>query len=115
MDVSLYADPNLPYEKMHQIRKGLLKGIDLSDKTEYSAGVLKQLRKSIEENLDITKYIEKGYDPEQLYEIRLALRKRIDLDAYIEPDFRGAAIAEIRIGLEEDIDVTFRNGQTTKA
>ena len=106
VDVSIYADPALPYEKMHQIRKGLLKGIDISADTQYSAGVLKQIRKSKEEELDIYKYVEQHYDPEQLYQIRLALKAGLDLDPYIENDFRGAAIAEIRIGLEEDVDVT---------
>lgn len=106
VDVSLFAKPEIPYEKMHQIRKGLTRGIDISGDVKYSAGVLKQLRKSIEENLDIHKYVEQRYDPEQLYQIRLALRNGLELDPYIETDFRGAAIAEIRIGLEEDIDVT---------
>ena len=106
VDVKLYAKPDLPYEKMHQIRKGLEKGIDISQDTGYNAGILKQLRKSIEEKIDIRKYIEQGFDPEQLYQIRLALQHGIELDPYIETDFRGAAIAEIRIGLEEDIDVT---------
>ncbi len=106
VDVSIYADPALPYEKMHQIRKGLVKGIDISADSKYSAGVLKQIRKSKEENLDIYKYVEQRYDPEQLYQIRLALRAGLELDPYIENDFRGASIAEIRIGLEEDVDVT---------
>ena len=106
LDVSLYADPEIPYEKMHQVRKGLESGIDISKEIRYSAGVLKQLRKSIEEKVDIHKYVEERYDPEQLYQIRLALNHGIDLEGYIETDFRGAAIAEIRIGLEEDIDVT---------
>lgn len=106
VDVKLFADPEIPYEKMHQIRKGLINGIDISGETKYSAGVLKQLRKSKEEKIDIYKYVEEGYDPEQLYQIRLAFNHGIDMDGYIETDFRGAAIAEIRIGLEEDIDVT---------
>ncbi len=105
VDVSLFAKPEIPYEKMHQIRKGLVRGIDISQDVKYSAGVLKQLRKSREENLDIHKYVEQRYDPEQLYQIRLALKSGCELDPYIVTDFRGAAIAEIRIGLEEDIDV----------
>ncbi len=106
VDVTCFADPSIPYEKMHQVRKGLERGIDISGDIKYSAGVLKQLRKSKEEKIDISKYIEQGYDPEQLYQIRLAINHHVDPDQYIETDFRGAAIAEIRQGLEEDIDVT---------
>lgn len=106
VNVELYARPDLPYEKMHQVRKGLERGVDISADVKYNAGILKQLRKSIEEKIDIRKYIDQGFDPEQLYQIRLALQHGIELDPYIETDFRGAAIAEIRIGLEEDIDVT---------
>ncbi len=105
VDVSKYAKAELPYEKMRQIRKGLLKGFDVSDCIKYSAGIMKQIRKSKEENLDISKYIRLGYDAEQLYEIRLALLHKVDLDPYLKTDFRGAAIAEIRTGLEEGIDV----------
>ncbi|MBQ9444533.1 MAG: DUF342 domain-containing protein [Lachnospiraceae bacterium] len=106
VDVTCFADPSIPYEKMHQVRRGLERGIDISGDIKYSAGVLKQLRKSKEEKIDISKYIEQGYDPEQLYQIRLAINHHVDPDQYIETDFRGAAIAEIRQGLEEDIDVT---------
>ncbi len=106
INVSPYAKPEVPYEKMRQVRKGLMEGIDLSNCLGFSAGIIKQIRKSKEEKLDISKYIKDGYDADQLYEIRLALRQGINLDKYISTDLRGASIAEIRKGLEVGVDVS---------
>ena len=106
LDVSKYADPNISFDRMRQIRKGLEAGIDLSDKKNMAAGVLQQLRKATLEHIDLSVYINNGFDEDQLHQIRLAKKNGVDIDSYVIPDFRGISIREIRLGLEHHIDVS---------
>ena len=108
LDVSKYADPNISFDRMRQIRKGLEAGIDLSDKKNMAAGVLQQLRKATLEHIDLSVYINNGFDEDQLHQIRLAKKNGVDIDSYVIPDFRGISIREIRLGLEHHIDVSSR-------
>ncbi len=107
LDVSCYAKPEIPYEKMRQIRKGLQEGIDLLPYMEWNAGIMKEFRLAKLKAIDLSAYIEQGYDALQLAEIRKALEKGVVLDAHINPEFRAASIAEIRKGLENGVDVSF--------
>ncbi len=107
VDVSVYAKPEISYEKMREVRKGLEKGINLSKYLRLNAGVLKQFRKSQVAGVNLLKYINEGYDAEQLAEIREALEKGLDLDPYLVKDYRGASIAELRKGMENGVDVSF--------
>ena len=106
LDVSKYADPNISFDRMRQIRKGLEAGIDLSDKKNMAAGVLQQLRKATLEHINLSVYINNGFDEDQLHQIRLAKKNGVDIDSYVIPDFRGISIREIRLGLEHHIDVS---------
>lgn len=106
VDIEIYAKPEIPYEKMRQIRKGLEEGIDLSEYLEKNAGIIREIREARRANLNISKYIEEGYDANQLNEIRGALEKGINLDPYLCKEYRAASIAEIRKGLESGIDAS---------
>ena len=106
IDTSKYASKDIPFDVMRQIRKGLEQGIDLSEKKNYPAGVLRQLRRATAAGINIDKYINEGYEEEQLNEIRVALEKGIDIDPYINPSQRGAFIREIALGLEKNLDIS---------
>lgn len=105
LDITKYASKEISFDVMRQIRKGLEQGIDLSDKKLYPAGIIRQLRLSIAGGLDIDKYIQAGYEEEQLKEIRVALEKELDIDSYINISQRGAFIREIALGLEKNLDI----------
>lgn len=106
IDINKYADKDIPFDVMRQIRKGLEQGIDLSENKNYPSGVIRQLRRATREGIDINKYIQQGYEEEQLNEIRIALEKGIDIDSYINPSQRGAFIREIALGLEKNLDMS---------
>lgn len=106
LDVSSYAKPELPFETMRQLRKGLEEGLDLSAFVQLNTGVLRQFRKARLANVDITGFINEGYDAEQLEQIRLAMESGVDIKPYLIKEFRGASIKEIRLGLESGIDVS---------
>jgi len=104
--VDIYASPDIPFEKMRQLRKGLMQGVDLSDYLKYDAGIIHQLRRASATNVDLMKYIEEGYDEEQLAQIRIGLENGVKLDSYITPEFVGVSIQQIRRGLEAGLDVS---------
>ncbi len=106
IDVSCYAKPEIPYEKMRQIRKGLQEDINLLPYIDWNAGILKEFRLATMRGIDLSSYIQQGYDALQLGEIRKALEQGITLEPYIDTEFRAASIAEIRKGLENGVDVS---------
>lgn len=106
IDISSFSSPDIPYDKMQQIREGLKEGIDLSKYLTLSADGMRQVRIAHQANVDITPFIKEGYEPDQLAEITEALKKQIDVTPYLSHLYRGAAIREIVIGLELGVDVS---------
>ncbi|MDD7177350.1 MAG: flagellar assembly protein A [Lachnospiraceae bacterium] len=106
IDISLYAKPEIPFQIMCQLRKGLEYGYDLTPYMTYGAGVLHELIKSIQSGVSLVPYVHAGYDSDQLNAIRQALEKQIDINPYLDISYRGACINEIAIGLEHHIDIT---------
>lgn len=105
VDIAKFSSPELAYDKMRQIRLGLEAGIDLSAYTRLKAGMLRELRKAIASGVNLTPYIQQGYQTEQLEQIRIALEKGVDIDPYLKREFRGVSIREIALGLERGVDV----------
>ncbi len=101
-----YAKPEIPYEKMRQMRKGLEAGMDFTPYLHLEAGILRQMRKAAQAGVDIERYIDAGYDEEQLEQIRTALQKGLQIDPYLTKELRGVVIQEICKGLEAGLDVS---------
>lgn len=104
-DVSKYDSYKIPSKKMHEMRRGLERGIDLSDFLKYDAGVMREVRHSLNEHIDILNYVEAGYDGEQLYTIWTAIKNGVDIQQYLNSDFSAFSIQEIVIGLEQNLEV----------
>lgn len=106
VDVRVYASADIPYEKMREIRKGLENGINLMTFLKMPAGVLREIRKAKVAGVNTLKYINEGYDAQQLAEIRTALERKVDIDPYLCKEYRAASIVQIRKGLERGVDVS---------
>jgi len=106
VDVNRYALPEIPYEKMRQLRKGLEAGVNLYSFIRLDAGVMRQIRKARVAGVNILKYINEGYDAQQLNEIRIALEYGVDIDPYLSKEYRAASITQISKGLVRGIDVS---------
>lgn len=55
---------------------------------------------------NLKKYVDEGYDEDQLKEIRLGYENGVDMEPYLSKEYMGASLAEIRKGLEAGIDVS---------
>lgn len=102
----MYQSPDIPWEKMREIRRGMKIGINLKPYLAFDEGVLRQIRKAKEANVNIIPYIKAGYQAEQLEKIIGTLEKGLDIEPYLTKRFLGVAIREICRGLEEGIDVS---------
>lgn len=105
LDVSIYDNPEMESKKMHQMRRGLEHGIDMSDYLKYDAGVMRAVRRALVNHIDLTTYVEQGYEADQLEAIREALEESVDIPQYLNLEFYGPAIREITEGIKENLDV----------
>ncbi len=106
IDVKTYADPKIPYQYMRQIRKGLEAGIDVTGFLKYPAPVVRQIRKARRDGVDIMKYVEEGYESDQLEQIRISLTRNVDVDKFLAQNYSAPSIEEFRIGLEKGLDIS---------
>ena len=106
VDVSRYCDPGISYHAMRQIRKGLECGIDVSDFLDFPPMVVRQIRKSRRDGVDIMKYVAEGYKDDQLEQIRISLTRQVPIEEYLRVEYRAPSIEEFRIGLEKGLDIT---------
>lgn len=105
VDVESYARPEFPYAVMRELRKALEKGLNFSEKTDLDAATLRELRKATVNGFDISSYIEKGFNGNQLHEITYALSLKIKPEKYITPEYPCEEMHEIFLGLEHNISV----------
>ncbi len=105
VDISIYANPSIESTKMREIRLGLEQGMNLSQFLNRSADIIREIRNAKNDGVNISKYVDAGYNAEQLTEIRIALKKKINLDGYLLPEYAAPAIAQIRDGIEIGVRV----------
>lgn len=105
VDTSLYEDVSIPYRKMREMRRGLQIGHDLTSFLKYDAGTMREYRKALEESIDLSAYLEKGYNADQLEQIRLSKLEQLNIDPYLDLEYTGAALQEIRRGLADGVEI----------
>lgn len=105
LDVSLFDTPDIGADRMHELRLALENGSNIAEYKDYSASILREIRKSLADGVDISIYVPAGYDAYQLAEIRHALAEKLDIHGFLDVDFSAAAISEIAKGLREGLNV----------
>lgn len=109
VDISTYAKANISSIKMEACRECLKSGLSLTTKeiTSNSVGVLRQMKEAHIRQVDISDYVEQGYDEDQLEQIIKAREEHLDdFDKYLNVEMRGENLREIRKGLQEGLDVS---------
>lgn len=106
LNVDLYASPEISFEKMRQVRKGLMAGMNLAPYLKLDAGIMRQIRKATLAGVNILKFINEGYDAQQLEEIKESLVWGVDIAPYLSKNYRAASITQISKGLYRKLDVS---------
>ena len=65
-----------------------------------------EIRKGIENQVDLSVYAKTDYDSFQMFEIRIGLQEGIDVNYYNNPDFGSLEMNRIRTGLRKGLDVS---------
>lgn len=83
-------------------------GLDASilDAAEYDVYQLEQIRKGLEDKIDVASYLDASIPWVQMEEIRLELSEHLDLTVYREAEFDWLQLEEIRLGLLNKLDVS---------
>ncbi len=108
IDISEYVKRNFDAEQLEQIRKAKKEGIE--DVERYflfgmRGECMHEVRKGLEQNLDVSVYADEAYSWKQMRELRLGLEHQIDVTPYAKPLYRADQMREIRLGIEENLDV----------
>lgn len=74
--------------------------------TEMDPDQLKELKKGVLDDLDVTIYANKEFLAIQMQEIRIGLKNDIDVSVYARTDYDWFQMKELRKGLERGIDVS---------
>lgn len=108
VDVSVYANPDMPWNEMEEVRLELQTGIDMSAYREAGFDIMQlaEIREGLSENLDVSEYARPEYFADQMRQIRLGLVAGIPVLFYQDPRFNWLQMAEIRKGLESGTDIS---------
>ncbi|SDB45516.1 DUF342 domain-containing protein [Butyrivibrio sp. INlla16] len=108
IDISEYVKRNFDAEQLEQIRKAKQEGIEDIDRY-FLFGMrgecMHEVRKGLEQNLDVSIYADEKYGWKQMRELRLGLEHQIDVTPYAKSLYRADQMYEIRRGLENNVDV----------
>lgn len=83
-------------------------GVDAAilDAAGYDVYQLEQIRKGLEDKVDVASYLDAAIPWAQMEEIRLELSQHLDMSAYREAGFDWTQLEEIRLGLLDKLDVS---------
>ena len=108
IDIDEYVRRNFDAEQLEQIRKAKQAGIE--DIERYflfgmRGECMHEVRRGLEQNLDVSVYADERYSWKQMRELRLGLEHQIDVTPYAKPLYRADQMREIRKGIENNVDI----------
>ncbi len=100
--INSYADSNIPWFQMEEIRLGLEHGLDINHylKEGFDWMQISEIRLGIQHGVDSSIYAKQKYISQQMHEIRIGLENGIDVNKYLNPSYDWLQMEEIRKGLE---------------
>ncbi len=108
IDIDNYVKKNFDAEQLEQIRKAKQEGIEDIDRY-FLFGMrgecMHEVRRGLEQNLDVSVYADEQYSWKQMRELRLGLEHQIDVTPYAKPLYRADQMREIRKGIENNVDI----------
>lgn len=76
----------------------------------YNMEQLKQIEKGLEQDVEISCYINPAFNASQMEQIRMGLNERLDISKYAHTKFEAAQMEQIRMGIALGVDVdTYAN------
>lgn len=95
LDVSIYADPELTPQQMHNIYLGLSAGINVTNYVNMIKGIESDPEKEVKSLLS-------QMDMYQKHQLMLGFESNVDVLKYMDPRYDWKQMRQIRYGLEKD-------------
>jgi uncharacterized protein (DUF342 family) len=107
LDASILDKNEFDIYQLGEIRKGLEENVDVSSYLDPSIPwfQMEERRLELTSKVDMSVYRDAGFDWTQLEEIRLGLADGLDVSVYAKADYLAAQMKEIRLGLKADVPV----------
>ena len=107
-NIKEFEETEFDKDQIDEIRKGLENGIDVSKYADpqFNFDQMREIRLGLEEGLDVSKYADSNFDSRQMNQIKTGLYLSLNVDIYADPKFNWSQMAQIRWGLEDGLDVS---------
>lgn len=107
LDASVLDAAKYDVYQLEQIRKGLEDKIDVASYLDASIPwtQMEEIRLELSQHLDLSSYREAGFDWRQLQQIRLGLLDKLDVSVYAKVEYFAGQMREIRLGLSAGVPV----------
>lgn len=107
-DIEKYSQEGFDYRQLIEIRKGLEDAIDIAVYLDKNLPwyEMQEIRLALMEKIDILPYIQGGFDFTQLEEIRFGLGEKLDVSVYARTEYFAWQMREIRAGLKKRLKVS---------
>lgn len=108
-DIAAIFNLKLDLQQLTEVRKGLESNVDVSKymKPELHWTMMREYRLEMEQNTDLTKYIKEKYNIDQLEQLRLGMAAGVDITQYDSKSYSAEQMKQLRMGLEEGIPIIF--------
>lgn len=85
-----YTEKDFNFEQLSEIKKGLDNGLDVSiyGKPIYNSEQMYQIRSCLDySGIDLTEYVDETYNAEQMYQIKDGLYEGLDIRLYADKKY----------------------------
>lgn len=115
-DFDKYLDVEIRGENLREIRKGLEEGLDVSlyADHEFNWQQMREIRRGLEKNVDVSEYAKPLYQPRQMHEIMKGLEAGVDVSKYSSMINSARDMKEIRLRLEKGEDAGVANSRSLR-
>lgn len=103
-----FEEKELDDYQILQIKKGIENGVDISvyDDARYDDYQMCEIRLGLENGVDVTKYNNREYKYDLMRQIRFGLESGLKVDCYCNPFLNSEQMEQIRLGLISNVDVS---------
>ncbi|MBQ7200797.1 MAG: hypothetical protein IJS24_05430, partial [Eubacterium sp.] len=106
LDMSSYLEQGFDWMQCEEIRKGMEDGVDVAKfkNVRFSAPQMREIRLGLGANFDVSLYARPELDANQMREIRHGIDSGVSMVAYANPRLKPLTIRALALGKQNNVD-----------
>ncbi len=106
LDMSSYLEQGFDWMQCEEIRKGMEDGVDVAKfkNVRFSAPQMREIRLGLGANFDVSLYARPELDANQMREIRHGIESGVSMVAYANPRLKPLTIRALALGKQNNVD-----------